>query len=48
MPKRTTKWKRSDPSNPSGHVARPPKGSKINDNTRVIHAEEPNPDEKSY
>ncbi|MCL2842909.1 MAG: hypothetical protein FWE28_05500 [Oscillospiraceae bacterium] len=48
MPKGTTKWKDSDTSNPSGHVAKPPKGSKINDDTRVVHGEEPNRDEKSY
>lgn len=35
-------------SNPSGHVAKPPRGSKptrLTDDTRVIYAEEPNRDD---
>jgi len=32
-------------ANPAGHVAEPPKGAQVNDDNRVIHAEEPNRDD---
>jgi hypothetical protein len=45
MPRADTKRKKNNSGNPAGHVAKPPKGSKVNDDTRVVHAEEPNRDD---
>jgi len=49
MPRTSTKRKKSNAGNPAGHVAEPRKDSKspigVNDDNRVIHAEESNRDD---
>jgi len=49
MPRASTKRKKNNDGNPAGHVAEPRKSfrspGQVNDDTRVIHAEEPNRDD---
>ena len=45
MPRASQKRKKNNSGNPSGPVAKPQKGSKVHDDTRVVHAEEPNRDD---